>query len=89
MVSFIASSGHDFQSIDPPTAGLIDVAGGCLVSVGESDVEADEHPATETNKTEAISVLRSTQKTLGAGSPVASTGCEWVLTCFSPAMPMP
>lgn len=74
--------------MDPPTAGLMEVAGGCVESAGESVVEADEHPARETNKTEAISVLRSTKKTLGAGSPVASTGCEWVLTCFSPAMPM-
>jgi hypothetical protein len=53
-----------------------------------SDVEADEHPAMVTNKTEAISVLRSTEKTLGPGSPVASSGCEWVLICFSPVMPM-
>ena len=28
-------------------------------------------------------------ETLGAEMPVASTGCEWVHTCFFPVMPMP
>lgn len=72
----------------PPTAGVMEVGVAADCGVVVSDVEADEHPAMVTNKTEAISVLRSTQKTLGPGSPVASSGCEWVLICFSPVMPM-
>ena len=72
----------------PPTAGLLELAVGWLFATVLSVVEADEHPATVTNKTEAISVLRSTSQTLGPGSPVASSGCEWVLICFFPVMPM-
>jgi hypothetical protein len=39
---------------------LIDVAVNCPVATVVSEEEADEHPAIETNKTETISVLRST-----------------------------
>jgi hypothetical protein len=46
--------------MEPPTAGLMDVAVNCSVVTVVLVVEADEHPAIETNKTEAISVLRST-----------------------------
>jgi hypothetical protein len=46
--------------MEPPTAGLIDVAVNCPVATVVSEEEADEHPAIETNKTETISVLRST-----------------------------
>ena len=44
----------------PPTAGVMEVGMTVDCGVVESDVEADEHPAMVTNKTEAISVLRST-----------------------------
>ena len=46
--------------MEPPTAGLIDVAVNCSVATVVSEEEADEHPAIETNKTETNSVLRST-----------------------------
>jgi hypothetical protein len=59
-VASSSSPEQDFHSIEPPTAGLIDVAVNCSVGDVVSVVEADEHPAIETNKTEAISVLRST-----------------------------
>lgn len=51
---------HDFQLIVPPTAGVMEVGVAADCGVVVSDVEADEHPAMVTNKTEAISVLRST-----------------------------
>ena len=66
----------------PPVAGATDVGAVAVLPTVVSEVEEVEQPASEAKTIEAMSVLRSTQKTLGAGSPVASTGCEWVLISF-------
>jgi hypothetical protein len=60
MVGSSSSPVHDFQLMVPPTAGVMEVGVAADCGVVVSDVEADEHPAMVTNKTEAISVLRST-----------------------------
>ena len=63
--------------MDPPVAG---------VAIFETEVVVvvvaelpDPQAATATSNTAAIPTRRNTHMTLGAGSPVASTLCEWDL----------